>query len=141
VPPPGDNPSRRNRAVGIALFLAVTACWLGGLALWEQGRLDASWIVLPVAAALSGVTVVVTGYLGRALDALWLGWIPGATMMAVGFSMEPTPGGDETGGTMIFFGGLVLALGWPAFFFPLIVVGTEIRRMRAKRGAAVVAVV
>jgi hypothetical protein len=47
---------------------------------------------------------------------------------------------------MISFGGLVLALGWPVFFFfffffPLIVVGTEIRRMRAKRTAAVVALV
>jgi hypothetical protein len=136
-----EGSSRRRRVAGIALFLAVTACWLTGLALWEQGRLDTSWIVLPIAAAVSAVTLVISGYLGRAWDALWLGWIPGAAMMAVGFSMSPTPGGDETGGTMIFFGGLVLALGWPAFFFPLIVVGTEIRRMHAKRAAAVVAVV
>jgi len=42
---------------------------------------------------------------------------------------------------MIFFGGLVLALGWPVFFFPLIVGGTEIRRVRAKRTTAVVALV
>ncbi len=119
------------------LFLAVTACWLTGLALAEQDRLDASWVVIPIGAALSAVTVVVTGYLGRVWDALWLGWIPGATMMAIGFSMSPTPGGDETGATMVFFGGLVLGLGWPAYFFPLIAVGSEIRGMRSKRTAGV----
>ena len=132
-PSPADGSSRHRRAAGIALFLAVTACWLTGLALAEQDRLDASWIVLPIAGLLSAVTVVMTGYLGRVWDALWLGWIPGVTMMAIGFSMSPTPGGDETGGTMVFFGGLLLGLGWPVYFFPLIAVGTELRGKRARR--------
>jgi hypothetical protein len=72
------------------------------------------------------VSVVLSGYLGRSKDALWLGWIPGTAMMAVGFAMSPTPGGDEAGGGLIFFGGLLLILGWPIYFFPLIVAGAYI---------------
>jgi hypothetical protein len=113
---------------GILLFLAVTVCWTLGSAAWEQGWITYTDLVVLVAAVLSTVSVVVTGYLGRVVHALWLGWIPGAAMMAIGFAMTPEPGGDETGWTMIFFGGLLLGLGWPIFFFPLIAVGAGLRR-------------
>jgi hypothetical protein len=127
-----QDPTPGNRVAGAALFLAVTACWLVGLAAWEQSWIDPPLVVLPVAAVLSVPTVVATGYLGgRAIDAFWLGWIPGAAMMAIGFAMVPEPGGDEIGATMVFFGGLVLAFGWPLVFFPLIAVGAELRRRRA----------
>jgi hypothetical protein len=131
-------PERRgNRVAGAALFLAVTACWLLGLSAAEQDWIDLSFWVLPIAVVLSAVSVVATGYLGRRpIDAFWLGWIPGAAMMAIGFAMEPEPGGDETGATMVFFGGLVLGLGWPVYFFPLITVGAEVGRRRPRGAAA-----
>jgi hypothetical protein len=117
------------------LFLAVTACWVFGLAAAEQDWIGYHDLVLPIAAALSALSVVVTGYLGRVWDALWLGWIPGAAMLTVGFAMTPDIGGDETGATMAFVGGLLLAIGWPAYFFPLIVLGAELRGRRDRRRA------
>lgn len=141
LPPPSTNPSRRERGAGVTLFLLVTACWTLWLASAEQG-----WIgygdgygsfVLLIAAGLSAISLVMTGYLlGRTWAALWLGWVPGATMAAVGFSMTPTPGGDEAGGGLIFIGGLLLMLGWPAYFFPLIAIGAALRRRRVKRLAS-----
>ena len=129
--------SSRDRAAGVALFLAVTAAWLLGLVAWE---LD--WIAWPdwlwlVAVVLSAGSVVVTGYLdGRTRDALLLGWIPGAAMTAIGFALTPAPGGDERGGTMVFFGVLVLVFAWPIYFFPLISVGAGLRRRRLRQAAA-----
>jgi hypothetical protein len=49
--------------------------------------------------------------------------------MATGFAMDPEVGGDETGGTLIFFGGLVL-IGWPIYFLPLIGLGVWLRGRR-----------
>jgi hypothetical protein len=37
---------------------------------------------------------------------------------------------------MVFFGGLVLGLGWPVYFFPLITVGAELGRRRPRGAAA-----
>jgi hypothetical protein len=121
--------SSRRRLAGDALFLVVTACWVLGLASWEQGWIDVSVFLFAVAAVLSAVSVVVTGYLGRFVDAALLGWIPGVAMMATGFAMNPEVGGDETGGTLIFFGGLVL-IGWPIYFLPLIGLGVWLQRWR-----------
>lgn len=115
----------------MTLFLAVTAGWNLGLASAEQNWMRYEDLLLLVAAGLSAVSVVVTGYLGRFRDALVLGWIPGATMVAIGFSMSPEPGGDETGGGMIFIGGLLLIPGWPLYFFPLIGLGVVLRGWRA----------
>ena len=47
--------------------------------------------------------------------------------------MSPTPGGDEAGGGLIFFGGLLLILGWPMYFLPLIFADAYIGSRRAKR--------
>lgn len=126
-------PSRRERVAGAALFLAVTACWVVGFASAEQDWIRYEDSVLLIAAVLSALSVVVTGYLGRTWAALWLGWVPGAALMAVGFAMTPTPGGDETGGAMVFVGGLLVIFGWPAYFFPLIFVGAGLRARRARR--------
>jgi hypothetical protein len=109
------NPSSRERAAGITLFLVVTACWMLGLASAEQDWVRYADLVLLIAIGVSAVSLVATGYLGRVRDALWLGWIPGAAMTAIGFAMTPEPGGDERGGRMVFFGGLVLAFGWPLY--------------------------
>ena len=121
------------RVVGVVLFLVVTACWVFGFAGLDQGWLEVSESAFVIAAGLSAVSVVLTGYLGRTKDALWLGWIPGTTMVAAGIAMTPTPGGDEAGGSLIFFGGLLLIPGWPLYFFPLIAAGAYIRSRQAKR--------
>jgi hypothetical protein len=126
-------PSRRERAAGAALFLVVTACWVVGFASAEQDWIRYEAPVVLIAAVLSAVSVVVAGYLGRTWAALWLGWVPGAATMAIGFAMTPTPGGDETGGTMVFVGGLLLVFGWPGYFFPLIFAGAGVRAKRARR--------
>jgi hypothetical protein len=126
------SPSSRERAAGITLFLAVTVCWMLGLASAEQDWVRYPDFVLLIAIGLSAVSVAVTGYLGRVRDALWLGWIPGAAMTAIGYVMSPEPGGDERGGGMVFFGGLVLAFGWPLYFFPLIAAGAGLRGRRAR---------
>jgi hypothetical protein len=122
----------RRRLVGTVLFLAVTAIWVAGIAAWETGRLEVDAVAFWIAFALSTGSVVLTGYLGRTIDALWLGWIPGAAMTATGWALTPTPGEDETGWTSIFFGALVL-LGWPAYFFPLIALGGILRARREQR--------
>ena len=128
------NSSRARRVVGVVLFLVVTACWVFVFAGLDLGWLDPSVSALAIAAGLSAVSVVLTGYLGRTKkDALWLGWIPGTAMVAAGIAMTPTPGGDEAGWSLIFFGGLVLIPGWPVYFFPLIAAGAYIRSRRAKR--------
>jgi hypothetical protein len=133
VPPPQINLSRRERLAGFSLFLAVTVCWMLLFTSWEQGWIGYDDFLALIAVALSAVSVVITGYLGRLRDAAWLGWVPGATMTAIGFAMTPTPGGDETGGTMVFFGVLLLIFGWPFYFLPLIAIGAGLRRRRVKR--------
>lgn len=60
--------------------------------------------------------------------ALWLGWIPGAVMMAVGFLSAE--GATDNIGWLIFVGGLLLIFGWPFYFPPLIGVGVHLRRRR-----------
>jgi hypothetical protein len=115
------------------LFLVVTACWVFVFAGLDLGWVDPEVSTLAIAAGLSAASVVLTGYLGRTKDALWLGWIPGAAMVAAGIAMTPTPGGDEAGWSLIFFGGLVLIPGWPLYFFPLIAAGAYIRTKQAKR--------
>jgi hypothetical protein len=100
---------------------------------WEQGWADYDDAFALVAVALSASTVVTTGYLARFKDAVLVGWVPGAAMTAIGFAMTPTPGGDEAGGSMVFFGVLLLVLGWPFYFLPLIGFGVGVRRVRLKR--------
>jgi hypothetical protein len=68
--------SRLERLAGISLFLLVTSCWVVGLATWEQGWIDWSSSAFAIGAVLSALSVVVTGYLGRIVDAAWVGWIP-----------------------------------------------------------------
>lgn len=132
---PAVLPVSQRRTVGTLLFLGVTACWVAGLAAGEQDWIGYHDLAVPIAAVLSAISVVVTGYLGRVWDALWLGWIPGVAMLIAGFAMTPDIGGDETGATMVFFGGLLLAIGWPAYFFPLIVLGAELRGRGERRRA------
>ena len=127
------NSSRTRRIVGVVLFLVVTACWMFVFAGLDLGWLDPQVSALAIAAGLSAASVVLTGYLGRTRDALWLGWIPGTVMVAVGFAMTPEVGGNESGWSLIFFGGLTLLPGWPLYFFPLIATGAYIRSKRAKR--------
>ena len=111
----------RKRLAGILLFLVVTACWVLGFlsadeewVVWHEAVFWIAWI-------LSALTVVLTGYLGGIMAAVWLGWIPGAVQMAIGLAME---------NTLILFGGLVL-IGWPVYFLPLIAFGAWLRRRRA----------
>jgi len=130
---PSTDSSKTRRVVGVVLFLVVTACWVFVFAGLDLGWVDPEVPALAIAAGLSAASVVLTGYLGRTKDALWLGWIPGAAMVAAGIAMTPTPGGDEAGWSLIFFGGLVLIPGWPLYFFPLIAAGAYIRSKRAKR--------
>jgi uncharacterized membrane protein YhaH (DUF805 family) len=122
--------SNLERAAGISLFLIVTLCWVVGLVSAEQDWVHYPDLFVLMVAGLSAVSVVATGYLGQDRDALWLGWLPGTATMAIGFAQTPAPGGDETGGGMIFIGGLVL-LGWAAYFFPLIALGVRLRRRRS----------
>lgn len=128
--------SRTRRLVGVVLFLVVTACWVLVFAALDQTSFDPSVAALAIAAGVSAVSVVVTGYLGRIKDALWLGWIPGTAMVLAGIAMTPTPGGDEAGWSLIFFGGLALIPGWPLYFFPLIAAGASIRSWRARKPTA-----
>jgi hypothetical protein len=116
---------------GVTLFLVVTACWMLALVSAELDWVAWSYWLLLIGTAVSALTVVLTGYLGRVRDALLLGWIPGAAMTAIGFALTPEPGGDERGGGMVFFGVLVLVFGWAIFFFPLIAVGASLRRLRS----------
>jgi hypothetical protein len=85
--PSSRNSSRLERLAGISLFLVVTSCWVVGLATWEQCWIDWSSFAFAISAVLSALSVVLTGYLGRIVDAAWVGWIPGAAMMAAGFAM------------------------------------------------------
>jgi len=133
--PPTNTPSSLEQAAGVTLFLVVTLCWMLGLVSAELDWIAFSDFFVLVATALSIVSLVLTGFLGRFQHALWLGWIPGAAMVAIGFAMTPDPGGDETGGGLIFIGGLVL-FGWAVFFFPLIALGVYLRRWRDQRPTA-----
>ena len=124
----------RDRVAGITLFLSVTGLWmLGWSASFEQGWIGYHDSVAVVGAVLSAVSLVITGYLGRYRDALWLGWIPGAVAILIGIAMTPEPGGDETGWSMIFFGGLLLIPAWPLYFVPLMALGTWLRSRLAPR--------
>ena len=108
------------RLAGVSLFLVVTACWVLGLVSAEQDWITWHDFALLIATILSAVSLVLTGYLGPIMDAVWLGWIPGAVIMTVGFAM---------GSALIFIGGLVL-IGWPIYFLPLIALGVGLRRLR-----------
>ena len=55
------------------LFLVVTACWVFVFAGLDLGWLDPEVSTFAIAAGLSAVSVLFTGYLGRTNDALWLG--------------------------------------------------------------------
>jgi ABC-type dipeptide/oligopeptide/nickel transport system permease component len=121
------------RLAGVFLFLVVTACWVLGLAAAEQDWITWDEFVLLIVTILSAVSVVLTGYLGRIMDAVWLGWIPGAVIMAVGFAI-PAPG-DEVGSALIFVGGLVL-IAWPVYFLPLIALGVWLRQRRVASAQA-----
>ena len=81
-----------------------------------------------IATLLSAASVVLTGYLAQTMDAVWLGWIPGAVIMAVGFALPATEG--EVGSALIFIGGLVL-IAWPVYFLPLIALGDWLGRRRS----------
>jgi hypothetical protein len=118
---------RVKRLVGVSLFLVVTACWVLGFVSAERDWITWHDFVLLTASILSAASVVLTGYLGRIMDAVWLGWIPGTVMMAVGFAIPPV--GDEPGSALIFVGGLVL-IGWPIYFLPLIALGVWLQRKR-----------
>ena len=112
---------------GVTLFVLVTLCWGLWFGYFEQ-RIGSSEpyvdIALLFAAGLSAVSVVLTGYLlGRKLPALWLGWVPGATFLAIG---DPTS-------SLFFVGVYLLFFGWPAYFWPLIAIGAALRRRRVKR--------
>jgi hypothetical protein len=68
------NLSRPKRVAGVALFLVVTACWVFGLAAWEEGWIDVSDLAFVGAAGLSAVSVVLTGYLGVRTHSGWGGF-------------------------------------------------------------------
>jgi hypothetical protein len=137
LPHPSVKPSRRQEVAGIALFLAVTVGWTLWIAIpdwdWDApagltNPFDLGGLIAAVPSALS---VVVTGYLiGRAVAAVWLGWIPGVLIMAVGFLFVDSLGG------LIFVGGLLLILGWPLYFLPLIGIGVGLRGWHVKRLAS-----
>jgi hypothetical protein len=115
---------------GATLFLVVTALWIFGLVSAEQNSVAYPDFFVVIAAVLSAVSLVITGYLlGRWEYALSFVWIPGAAMTAAGFLMNPTPGGDETGGALIFVGPLVALFGG-VYFVPLIALGIWLRRMQ-----------
>jgi ABC-type dipeptide/oligopeptide/nickel transport system permease component len=119
--------SGRKRLAGVSLFLVVTACWVLGLIAAEQDWITWHDFVLLIVTILSAASVVLTGYLGQIMDAVWLGWVPGAVIMAVGFAIPPP--GHEVGSAPIFIGGLVL-IGWPIYFLPLIALGVWLRQRR-----------
>ena len=128
--------SKREHRAGIALFLSVTAAWMLYWSIsFELGWIPYSDSVALIAVALSAVSLVVTGYLGRYRDALLLGWIPGTAAIAIGIAMTPDPGGDETGWSMIWFGGLMLIPVWQVYFFPLMALGTWLRGRLTRRPA------
>ena len=122
--------SRLEQIGGASLFLVVTALWIIGLVAAELGSMTYEDFLVLIAAGLSAVSLVVTGYfLGRWVYALLFVRVPGAAMTAAGFWMNPTPGGDETGGAFIFVGPL-LALFGGLYFVPLIALGVWLRRSR-----------
>jgi hypothetical protein len=122
--------SRLERIGGASLFLVVTVVWIFGLVSGEQGSIAYEDFVILIAAIVSALSLVITGYLlGRWVYALWFVWIPGAAMTAAGFWMNPTPGGDETGGALIFLGPLVSLFGG-LYLVPLIALGVWLRRRR-----------
>jgi hypothetical protein len=124
---PPTRASRLEQIGGASLFLVVTALWIFGLVSSEQGSIEYKGFLIVIAAGLSAVSLVITGYLlGRWVYALAFVWVPGAAMTAAGFLMNPTPGGDETGGGLIFLGPLV-ALFAGLYFVPLIAFGVWLR--------------
>jgi hypothetical protein len=137
LPHPSVRPSGREEVAGIALFLAVTVGWTLWLAVPDWDWDASAGLTNPfdlgglIAAIPSALSVVVTGYLiSRAVAAVWLGWIPGALMMGVGFLFV------DSLGELIFVGGLLLMLGWPLYFLPLIGVGVVLRARHVKRLAS-----
>jgi hypothetical protein len=133
LPSPSVKPSRREQVAGITLFLAVTVGWTLWIGVLEWDWDSSGGLTNPfalgglIAALPSALSVVVTGYLiGRVVAAVWLGWIPGAFMVAVGLLSVDL-------GALIFIGGLLLMFGWPVYFLPLIAVGVGLRRWHVKR--------
>ena len=124
--------SRLELIGGASLFLVVTALWIFGLVSAEQDSITYQDFFVAIASVLSAVSLVITGYLLRRwVYALAFVWIPGAAMTAAGFWMNPTPGGDETGGALIFVGPLVALFGG-LYFVPLIALGLWLRRRRER---------
>jgi hypothetical protein len=78
----------RKHLAGIVLFLVVTAWWVLGLVSAERDWITWRELDLLIATVLSAASVVLTGYLGETMDAVWLGWIPGAVIMAVGSALR-----------------------------------------------------
>jgi hypothetical protein len=143
APPPSISPSRRERIAAITLFVVVsilwTVWWAFDLTYGEDHAIH--WAASPsdvgglLAAVPSALTVVLTGYLfGDLVAVVWLGWFPGALMMAVGFLASASA--TDNIGWLIFVGGLLLAFGWPLYFLPLIGIGVLLRGRRRKRLAA-----
>lgn len=140
-PPPTIKPSRLEQAAGVTLFLVVTACWTLWWALSLASGDASSGLASPadtggmIAAVPSAMSVVVTGYLLGRRDAatLLLGWIPGALMMAIGFLFAGEVPDDL--GWIVFIGGLLLMVGWPVYFFPLIAIGAYLRGRRVNQAA------
>ena len=116
----------RRRLAGILLFLVVTACWVLGFVSADQDWIVWHESVFWIAWILSTLSVVLTGYLVGIMGAVWLGWIPGAVQMAIGFAMD---------NALILVGGLVL-IGWAVYFLPLIAVGAWLRHRRAASAPA-----
>ena len=136
LPSPSAKPSRHEQVAGVALFLAVTVAWTLWITLPDWDTDSPAGLTNPfdlggiIAAVPSAVSVIVTGYLiGRAIAAVWLGWIPGVLLMAIGFIADGLSG-------LIFIGGLLLMFGWPVYFLPLIGSGVGLRSWHAKRLAS-----
>ena len=108
------------------MFLVVTACWVLGFVSADQDWVVWHEAVFWIAWILSALSVVLTGYLGGIMDAVWLGWIPGAVQMAIGFAMD---------NALITIGGLVL-IGWAVYFLPLIALGAWLQHRRAASAPA-----
>lgn len=136
LPSPSAKPSRHEQVAGVALFLAVTLAWTLWIALPDWDTDAPGGLINPfdlgglIAAVPSAASIIVTGYLiGRAIAAVWLGWIPGVLLTAIGFIADGLSG-------LIFVGGLLIMLGWPVYFLPLIGIGVSLRSWHVKRLAS-----
>jgi hypothetical protein len=119
--------STRERREGFALFLGVTLVWTLGLAAADQEWIAYNTLLWLFAWVLSAISLVVTGYLlGRYTDALWLGWIPGAALIATSFVLFFA---GQPGMTILCVGATVL-ISALVCFLRLIALGAWLRRRR-----------